>query len=105
MDSYQSLKIGEQLSIFKDCYSGLRTRTRAFWVKASSYSELMRFINFLRFGEVGQAISRGVRKPVWLETVGRLSFLEDITINVDDKYPILTRIGCCVWQCSTHAGK
>ena len=64
MDSYQSLKIGEQLSIFKDCYSGLRTRTRAFWVKASSYSELMRFINFLRFGEVGQAISRGVRKPV-----------------------------------------
>ena len=93
MDSYQSLRIGEQFSIFKDCYSGLRTRTRAFWVKASSYSELMWFKNFFRFGEVGQAMSRGVRKPVWLEAVGRLSFLEDNRINVDDKHPILTRIG------------
>ena len=88
MDSYQSLRPGEQFSIFKDCYSELRSQTRAFWVKASSYSELRRFINFLRFGEVGkarypsrlatsddslatasgktegQAISRGVRKPV-----------------------------------------
>jgi len=54
----------------------------------------MRFINFLRFGEVGQAMSRGGRKPVWLEAVGRLSFLEDNRINVDVKHPILTRIGC-----------
>ena len=55
MDSYQSLRPGEQFSIFKDCYSELRSRTRAFWVKASSYSELRRFINFLRIGEVGEA--------------------------------------------------